>query len=91
MTASYSPFLAISIPHLELLIICGFAASLPALFMIWLHGWLDAAKDEDPDDVVRAQAEADKEHLEHQHPEGPHASHTDPGSPAGAGPHHAHA
>ena len=52
-------------PSLELVIIFVFAASLPVLFFVWLNWWLSSVKDEDPDKVVREQAEADRAHADH--------------------------
>lgn len=63
MSLSFTPLQAFALPNLELMIICVFAASLPVAFVLWLRAWLGSVKEENPDDVLKAQAEADREHL----------------------------
>lgn len=58
-----------------MLIICIFAASLPTAFFFWLKWWLGSIKDENPEEVVQAQAKADEEHLAHHgHSSGHHGA-----------------
>ncbi|MBL9134821.1 MAG: hypothetical protein JNK85_03090 [Verrucomicrobiales bacterium] len=85
MTTVLPPLLAaIHAPSVDMLIICIFASSLPTAFFFWLKWWLGSIKDENPDEVLRAQAKADQEHLEHQHAHGHGGGHH-------GADHHAHA
>lgn len=84
MTAA--ALLALQLPSVEMLVISVFAASLPVAFFVWLNSWLSSVKDENPEDMIAAQAKADAEHREHHghgHGHGHHGK--------DHGHHHAHA
>ncbi len=66
LSSTLVPLLGISLPSIELIFICLFGATLPIAFFLWMSWWLGSVKDENPDEVVAAQAEADKAH--HGHP-----------------------
>lgn len=86
MTTTALSLLAILMPSPELLIIIAVGASLPLTFFLWIRGWLGAEKDENPEQVIEAQAKADKEHqLHHGSGHGHDHGH------GGKGGHHAHA
>lgn len=66
LSNSFLPLLGISIPGLELILICLFGATLPIAFFFWISWWLGSVKDENPDEAIAAQAKADASH--HGHP-----------------------
>jgi hypothetical protein len=75
MMNTFGQLQAFHMPSVEMLIIFAFAASLPVMFVIWMRGWLGGVKDEDPDQVLRAQAKADEEHLKQHQSHGHGQSH----------------
>jgi hypothetical protein len=94
MTNTFS-MLALYMPSLEMWVMFIGAASLPAIFVIWMFRWLRSVREVNPEEMIRAQEKADEEHLAHHAPAAGRPPHPAQGVPHASEPqrghHHAHA